>query len=63
MKKIKKYQIVFQNCEGTFPQKWFVYDTYEEAKQKADEWNEGRDTTGFMWSCYSVIEKECLQSE
>lgn len=60
MEKIKKYQIVFQNCEGTFPQKWFIYDTYEEAKQKADEWNKGCDTT---WSCYSVVEKECLRSK
>lgn len=39
-----KYQIVFSNCEGCFPQKHEVYVTKEEAQKKADMYNEQKDS-------------------
>ena len=55
----KQYQIVFNNCEGVFPQKYEIYDDEEEAKKIADNYNksQGLGKYGNPWAEYGVIER------
>lgn len=39
----KKYQLVFQNCEGSFPQKNEIYESKEEALRLCQLYNKQMD--------------------
>lgn len=52
-----KYQLVFSNMEGVFPQKYEIYDSKEEAEAKAQEYNKQMDTPYANYSVKEIVYK------
>ncbi len=58
MKQAKtQYYIVFNNCEGSFPQKFSESFDYDKVKQEVDKLNKEKDN---QYCSYSVGKRQVL---